>query len=161
MVDDFKFLPGEDYSTFFRHRVKDGPNLCMVCHGCHKFHNKGFCYKDCDNVASHCKLINKYFTLLEKIIKVLRGGLFFGKGSSNVHRLNIPPYKDISFTTRALQVRFSRYTVSQRSETRQDHVLVNINISAYGSTISKSMEGKYCLSLMIADPSTVSLPRMQ
>ena len=43
MVDNWKLCPGEDYSTVFMHKFKDGRTLSMGCHGCHKCHNKGFC----------------------------------------------------------------------------------------------------------------------
>ena len=73
MVNDWNCHPGEYYSTVFTHKVKDGPTLLMGFHGCHRFHNKGFFDKYCENSASHCKLVNNYFTLMDKIIKVLNG----------------------------------------------------------------------------------------
>ena len=71
MVDSCKLRPGEDYSTVFRHKVEDRPTLSMGCHVCHKFHNKDFCNKDCENAASNCKLTNNYFIFMDKRIKVL------------------------------------------------------------------------------------------
>ena len=72
-VEEWKLREGEDYSAVFRHKVKSGPKLSMGCHGCHKFHNKGWCYSDCDNAASHCVLIGDDAAKFDARIKALRG----------------------------------------------------------------------------------------
>ncbi len=72
-VAEWKLREGEDYTTVFRHKVKGGPKLSMGCHGCHKFHNKGWCYTDCDNAASHCVLVGEDFEKFDARIKALRG----------------------------------------------------------------------------------------
>ena len=161
MVDSCKLRPGEDYSTVFRHKVEDRPTLSTGCHVCHKFQNKGFCYKYCDNASSHCKLVNNDFTFMDNRIKVLHGKWFFGQGSRDVLIFKIAPNKYRNVTTRYRQFRFSDYKVTQRSEICQENVPVNLNSNKFGSTLSKIMEGKYFSSLMISDPSTVSLPSIQ
>ena len=79
------------------------------------------------------------FNFTEKRIKVLREELFFGQGYIDVLSFKIPLYKDINFTTRACEVRLSKYEFSHISETRQDHAPVNINPSTSGSTLDKIM----------------------
>ena len=72
-VEGWKLREGEDYSTVFRHKVKGGPRLSMGCHGCHKYHNKGWCYSDCDNAASHCVLVGDDYTKFDARVRALRG----------------------------------------------------------------------------------------
>ena len=72
-VEEWKLREGEDYMTVFRHKAKGGPTLSMGCHGCHKFHNKGFCYSDCVNAASHCVLVGDDHAKMDARIKALRG----------------------------------------------------------------------------------------
>ena len=72
-VEAWKLRADEDYTTVFRHKVKGGPKLSMGCHGCHKYHNKGWCYSDCDNAASHCILVGDDFDKFDARIKALRG----------------------------------------------------------------------------------------
>ena len=72
-VKEWKLRDGEDYMTVFRHKVKGGPKLSMGCHGCHKFHNKGWCYTDCNNAASHRVLIGDDAKKFDARIKALRG----------------------------------------------------------------------------------------
>ena len=72
-VEEWKLRDGEDYTTVFRHKVKGGPKLSMGCHGCHKYHNKGWCYSDCDNAASHCVLVGDDETKFDARVKALRG----------------------------------------------------------------------------------------
>ena len=72
MVQDWKLRDNEDYSVF-RHKVKEGPLLSFGCHGCHRFHNQGVCFSDCENVASHCKLTGNDFELFNKRVKAIRG----------------------------------------------------------------------------------------
>ena len=73
MVEAWKLRPGENYADTFCHKVSAGPKLSMGCFGCHKFHNKGFCYSDCANAKSHCPLKGDDFTKFDKRVKVLRG----------------------------------------------------------------------------------------
>jgi hypothetical protein len=73
MVEAWKLRPGESYTNVFSHKVSSGPMLSMGCFGCHKFHNKGFCYSDCANVKSHCALKGDDFFQFDNRIKVLRG----------------------------------------------------------------------------------------
>jgi hypothetical protein len=72
-VEEWKLRDGEDYTTVFRHKVKGFPKLSMGCHGCHKYHNKGWCYSDCDNAASHCVLVGDDETKFDARVKALRG----------------------------------------------------------------------------------------
>ena len=72
-VQEWKLREGEDYTTVFRHKVKGSPRLSMGCHGCHKFHNKGFCYMDCDNAASHCVLVGDDYDKFDARVKALCG----------------------------------------------------------------------------------------
>jgi hypothetical protein len=73
MVEAWKLRPNENYIDIFGHKVSAGPKLSMGCFGCHKFHNKGFCYSDCANVNSHCQLKGDDFAKFDKRVKVLRG----------------------------------------------------------------------------------------
>ena len=72
-VEAWKLRPNENYIDIFGHKVSSGPKLSMGCFGCHKFHNKGFCYSDCANVKSHCPLKGTDFTKFNNRVKVLRG----------------------------------------------------------------------------------------
>ena len=72
-VNDWKLRDGEDYITVFRHKVRGGPKLSMGCYGCNKFHNKGWCFTDCDNVASHIELVGDDFKKFDDRVKALRG----------------------------------------------------------------------------------------
>ena len=72
-VEAWKLRDGEDYTTVFRHKVRGGPRLSMGCYGCHKFHNKGWCYTDCDNAKSHCVLEGEDYEKFDARIKALRG----------------------------------------------------------------------------------------
>ena len=72
-VKRWKLKDGEDYNEVFKDKVSGGPKLSMGCYGCHKFHNKGFCYPDCANAASHCVLVGDDFTKFDARIKALRG----------------------------------------------------------------------------------------
>jgi len=72
MVEAWKLRPGENYTDVFQDKVSSGPLLSMGCYGCHKFHNKGFCYSDCRNAKSHCTLKGDDFNQFDKRIKVLR-----------------------------------------------------------------------------------------
>ena len=74
MQKNWKLRSNENYETVFRDKVKQCPILSMGCKGCHKFHNKGFCYSDCNNKDSHCKLIGDDKEKFDKRIKQLRGG---------------------------------------------------------------------------------------
>ena len=72
-VKKWKLKEGEQYAEVFRDKGVQGPKLSMGCRGCHKFHNKGFCYKDCTNAASHVVLTGDDFTRFDARIKALRG----------------------------------------------------------------------------------------
>ena len=72
-VNAWKLKDGEEYTTVFRHKVRGGPKLSMGCYGCHKFHNKGWCFTDCDNVASHIELVGDDFKKFDDRVKALRG----------------------------------------------------------------------------------------
>ena len=72
-VQEWMLKDGEDYLKVFRHKVRGGPKLSMRCHGCHKFHNKGFCWTDCDNAASNCTLVGENYTKFDARVKALRG----------------------------------------------------------------------------------------
>ena len=72
-VEEWKLRDGEDCDSVFKHKVKTGPRLSMGCTGCHRFHNKGYCFVDCENAASHCVLEGEDFNKFNKRIKALRG----------------------------------------------------------------------------------------
>ena len=72
-VEAWKLRDGEDYDVVFKHKVRGGPRLSMGCLGCHRFHNKGWCFSDCDNAASHCVLTGEDFRKFNGRIKALRG----------------------------------------------------------------------------------------
>ena len=72
-VSDWIVGEDEDYATVFKHKVKGGPKLSMGCYGCHKYHNKGWCYSDCENAASHCTLTGDNFDKFDARVKALRG----------------------------------------------------------------------------------------
>lgn len=65
----------ESYDTVFAHKVKQGPTLSFNAKGCHKYHNKGYCWDDCQNAASHKKLSGTDFTKFGNYIKQCRGEL--------------------------------------------------------------------------------------
>ena len=73
MVEAWKLRANENYIDVFGHKVSSGPKLSMGCFGCHKFHNKGFCYSDCANMKSHCPLKGDDFTKFDNRVKSLRG----------------------------------------------------------------------------------------
>ena len=73
VVEAWKLRPGESYNEVFAHKVTEGPTLSMGCFGCHKYHNKGWCYSDCMNAKSHCTLTGDDFKKFDQRIKALRG----------------------------------------------------------------------------------------
>lgn len=73
MVKEWKLRPGEAFETIFKHKVKNGPTLSLGCKGCHKFHNKGYCFDDCMHAKSHCKLNKEDAKLFGNYCKVCRG----------------------------------------------------------------------------------------
>ena len=73
MVEDWKIRPNESYDTVFKDKVKNGPVLSFGCKGCHKWHNKGFCFDDCSNVKSHKILKGDDFKSFDKYCKECRG----------------------------------------------------------------------------------------
>ena len=56
MAEEWKLRSGENYDTIFKDRIKQGPILTMECKRYHKYHNKGWCFPDCNNKESHRKL---------------------------------------------------------------------------------------------------------
>lgn len=72
-VQEWKLCPGESFNTVFKHRVIDGPMFSIGCKGCHKWHNKGFCFDDCPNEKSHTDLNEEYSTTFGQYIKTCRG----------------------------------------------------------------------------------------
>ena len=73
MVDEWKLRANESYKTIFKDKVKNGPTLLIVHRGCHKYHNKGWCYPNCNNKALHTKLIRDDFTAFGAYCKLCRG----------------------------------------------------------------------------------------
>ena len=73
MVDSWKLRPNESYDNVFKDKVKNGPILSMGCHGCHKFHNKGYCFDDCHNKDSHKELSGDDWNKFDRYCKVCRG----------------------------------------------------------------------------------------
>ena len=72
-VSKWKIRDNEDYAEVFKDKVLGGPILSMGVPGCHKFHNKGFCYADCTQKASHCVLAGDDFKKFDARVKALRG----------------------------------------------------------------------------------------
>ena len=68
--------------------------LSVDCKGCHKWHNKCFCFDDCTNVKSHIKLHGDDYTKFDKYCKECRGERYFGQGSSDVLSFPIPLDKE-------------------------------------------------------------------
>ena len=73
MVEEWKMRSGENYDTVFKDKVKQGPLLSIGCKGCHKFHNKGWCFPDCNNKESHRKLSEKDSRKFGSYCKQCRG----------------------------------------------------------------------------------------
>ena len=73
--------------------MKQGRILSMGCKGCHKFYNKVFCYSDCNNKDSHCKLIGNDKEKFDERIKQMRGEWVFGQGHSDVLQFKKKPDK--------------------------------------------------------------------
>ena len=73
MVEEWKMRSGENYDTLFKDKVKQGPILSMGCKGCHKYHNKGWCFPDCNNKESHRKLSEKDSKQFGSYCKQCRG----------------------------------------------------------------------------------------
>ena len=73
MVAEWKLRAGESYETVFKDKVKNGPILSMGCRGCHKFHNKGWCYPNCKNSASHTDLMGVDSNKFGSYYQVWRG----------------------------------------------------------------------------------------
>ena len=73
MLEEWKLRAGESYETVFKDKVKKGPILSMGCRGCHKFHNKGWCYPDCNNIASHTILTGEDASKFGGYCKQCRG----------------------------------------------------------------------------------------
>ena len=73
MVEAWKLRTGENYDIVFRDKVKNGPILSMGSRGCHKYHNKGWCYSDCGNAKSHTKLKGEDFRKFDAYCKKCRG----------------------------------------------------------------------------------------
>ena len=72
-VSKWKIRDNEDYAEVFKGKVLGGPILSMGVPGCHKFHNKGFCFPDCTQKASHCVLAGDDFKKFDARVKALRG----------------------------------------------------------------------------------------
>ena len=73
MVNEWKLRPNESYKNLFKDKVKNGPMLSMGCRGCHKFHNRGYCFDDCHNKDSHKNLSGDDWNKFDKYCKVCRG----------------------------------------------------------------------------------------
>jgi hypothetical protein len=73
LVSKWKIREDENYADVFKGKVTGGPILSMGVAGCHKFHNKGFCYEDCTQKASHCALSGDDFKKFDARVKALRG----------------------------------------------------------------------------------------
>ena len=73
MVDSWKLRPNESYDNVFKDKVKNGPFLSMRSRGCHKFHNRGYCFDDCHNKDSHKKLSGDDWNKFDRYCKICRG----------------------------------------------------------------------------------------
>ena len=73
MVKAWKLRPNESYDTVFKDKVKSGPTLSFGCKGCHKWHNSGICFDDCNNVKSHGPLYGDDFKKFDSYCKQCRG----------------------------------------------------------------------------------------
>ena len=73
MVKEWKLRPNESYDNVFKDKVKNRPILSMGCRGCHRFHNRGYCFDDCHNRDSHKNLVTEDWNKFNKYCKVCRG----------------------------------------------------------------------------------------
>ena len=70
---EWKLRGNENWNTIFRGKAREGPILSVGCQGCHKFHNRGFCYEDCRFKASHKELNESDTKKFGDYCKILRG----------------------------------------------------------------------------------------
>ena len=73
MVEQWKLRPNESYDSVFKDKVKSVPVLSMGFRGCHKFHNRGYCFDDCHKKNSHKELKGEDFTKFDNYCKTCRG----------------------------------------------------------------------------------------
>ena len=73
MDPTWKLRKGERYEAVFQNKVLKGPMLTMGCKGCHRWHNKGMCFKGCANEDSHKQLTGKDHTTFDNYVKQCRG----------------------------------------------------------------------------------------
>ena len=72
MEENWKLKPNKSYQTVFKDKVKQVPILSIGCKCYHKYHNEGFCYSDCNNKDSHCKLYENDKERFDALIKQLK-----------------------------------------------------------------------------------------
>ena len=68
----WKLRAGESYEKVFAGQVRDGPLLSMGCAGCHRYHNKGYCWEECPFALSHKKLTGRDWTSFNSFVKKCR-----------------------------------------------------------------------------------------
>ena len=73
MVTAWRMRPQENYDSTFANKVLEAPMLSIGCKGCHRWHNRGRCFKGCANEASHKKLSGKDYTTFNAFVKKCRG----------------------------------------------------------------------------------------
>ena len=73
LVENWKLRGDETWSTVFRHKASEGPQLSIGSKPCLKFHVKGGCFSDCKMRKSHCVLAGDDKKKTESFIKSLRG----------------------------------------------------------------------------------------
>ena len=49
MVIEWKLRSGDNYDTVFKEKVKQGTTLLIGCKERHTYHNKGWCFSNCNN----------------------------------------------------------------------------------------------------------------
>ena len=64
--------PTENYSKVFANKVIGAPTLSMGCKGCHRWHNRGTCFKGCANEKSHTKLTGRDYQDFDAYMKKCR-----------------------------------------------------------------------------------------
>ena len=73
MEEQCKMRSGENYDTVFKDKVKQGHISLVGYKGYHKYHNKGWCFPDCNNKESHRKLSERDSRKFESYCKQCRG----------------------------------------------------------------------------------------
>ena len=112
----------------------------MGCKGCHKYHNKGWCFPDCNNKESHHKLSEKDSRKFGSYCKQCRGEWIFEQGSSDVLWFKKEPDKLILLGTQIQEV-VNRLNGSP-NELENVSKPVNLDPIQTGKVLRLALEGK-------------------